>query len=162
MGDVLVVGGTGMLAGVVDQLVADGHRVLLPSRHPGEGRPGVVAFAADWSDPSALRDAVTAHLDGALDRVVVWCHHPYRPEVTAVLAPLLESSGSPVVEVWGSTALTDLWDHRPDATSIHVMLGHRQLDDGTSRWLTNDEISAGVIDALQRPAGSTLVIGSLD
>jgi len=151
-----------MLTGVVDRLVADGHRVLLPSRHPDESRPGVVAFAADWSEPSALKDAVAAHADGTLDRVVVWCHRPYRHEVTAVLAPLLESSRAPVVEVWGSTALTDLWDHRPDGTSVHVMLGHRQLDDGTSRWLTHREISDGVIDALQRPAGSTLVIGSLD
>lgn len=162
MGDVLVVGGTGMLAGVVDRLVAEGHRVLLPSRHPGEGRPGVVPFAADWSDPAALRDAITAHVIGDLDRVVVWCHRPYRPDVIAVLAPLLESSRSPVVEVWGSTALTDLWDHRPDSTAIHVMLGHRQLDDGTSRWLTHEEISDGVIEALQRPSGSTVVIGSLD
>lgn len=162
MGDVLVLGGTGMLTGVVDRLVAEGHRVLLPSRHPGDGGPGVVPIAADWSDPAAMKEAIAARVDGDLDRAVVWCHRPYRHRINRMLAPLLASSLAPVVEVWGSTALTELWDHRPDGSSIHVMLGHRQLDDGTSRWLTHEEISAGVIDAMRRPAGSTVVIGSLD
>lgn len=161
MGDVLVVGGTGMLSGVVDDLVERGHRVLLPSRHPVPSTPHRVSFLADWTDPPALVARVSDHLDGPLELAVVWCHRPHRTEVVDLVTPLLAPS-APVVEVLGSTALLDLWDQRPPHGSTFVMLGHRQLDDGTSRWLTHAEISAGVVGALDRGPGATVVVGSLD
>lgn len=161
MSDVLVVGGTGMLAGLTEALADQGHRVLVPSRHPERASERTVSFAADWSDPESLRDAIEERVEGTLDLAVIWCHRPYRSDVVDLIAPLM-SSGGRVVEVLGSTALADLWDQRPTNGSIFVMLGNRQLDDGTSRWLTHEEISGGVLGALDRPSGSTVVVGSLD
>ena len=59
----LVLGGTGMLAGVAAALLDDGWHVVLPSRRRpaipatngnGHGAPWV---KADWSDPAALAAA---------------------------------------------------------------------------------------------------------
>lgn len=161
MSDVLVVGGTGMLAGVVDELARRGHRVLVPSRHPAAATDRIVPFQADWSDPQVLLSLVRDRLDGPLEKAVVWCHRPHRAAIVDGVRDLLAADGR-LIEVLGSTTLAQLWDRRPPAESVFVMLGHKQLDDGTGRWLTHDEIGSGVVGSLDRPAGTTVVVGSLD
>lgn len=153
----LVVGGTGMLRGVSEHLARRGavsvvgrsERVLSMPVHP---------IRVDWSDTAALeralRDAVASW--GPIRLAVCWIHST-APEAPFVVARAAADEASPVeyVQVFGSSADTEMapkeeWRRRlsawPGIRYRRVILGRHG-----DRWLTNEEISAGVIDALSRP-----------
>src|SRR5690606_40487810 len=92
----VVLGGTGMLAGVASRLVDDGWLVVLPSRRysplpdyaePGSGR--ALWVQARWERPERLaRDTANA-LGGKADLLVAWVHNEYRRSVLFAVEPLL-------------------------------------------------------------------------
>ncbi|MEO1279563.1 MAG: short-chain dehydrogenase [Planctomycetota bacterium] len=167
----LVVGGTGMLAGLVESLASAGWSVAVLAR--GRERldavarhPNVAALQADYRDLEAFETAVRTALPVGL--VVAWIHS------TAPLAPLCLAR---LVE-------------RPDATvEYHHVLGHadgrgyeaphvedfaalpgidyRQVVLGEvrersgTRWLTHDEIASGVLRAI-RSGEATNYVGTTD
>lgn len=154
----LVLGGTGMLAGVASSLVREGWLVVLPSRRysplaadePASGR--ALWVEARWERPQRLaRDAAKA-LGGPVDLLVSWVHGGYRLPVLEAVAPLL-APGAPVVEVHGESA-GDPLGKLPDATlaghpTQQVVLGYVREGNRT-RWLTHAEIVDGVLVAVQR------------
>src|SRR5690348_9052111 len=96
----LVLGGTGMLAGVAATLLDDGWQVVLPSRR----RPATPTTTnghaarwvkADWTEPAALVAAAAEALDGPADLLVAWVHREVRIPVLQAVAPLL-ADGAPV------------------------------------------------------------------
>ncbi|MEU5696981.1 hypothetical protein [Actinosynnema sp. NPDC020468] len=173
----LVLGGTGMLKGCVEDLVAGGWRVVLPSRRPAPGI-GVAAraavggrghrpvhaevrdlprvaptwVAADWTRPDDLADRVRAGLDGPVDLLVAWVHQSYREAVLRAVAPLL-APDAPVVEVHDSGA-----PHPVRGMPDPVLDGHptQQVVLGfvrhgaTVRWLSHEEAGEGVRQAVRR------------
>jgi hypothetical protein len=154
----LVLGGTGMLAGVAAALLDDGWHVVLPSRRRpgtpatnGNGH-GAVWVKADWTVPDALADAARNALGGPADLLVAWVHREVRTGVLRSVSSLL-APGAPVVEVHGSASANPvggcpepiLHDH----PTQQVVLGYVRHA-GRTRWLTHDEISAGVVDAVRR------------
>lgn len=156
----LVLGGTGMLAGAAASLLEDGWHVVLPSRRRpalpatnGHGRPHVALWVqADWTDPVALADSAKVALDGPADLLVAWVHRGVRTGVLRAVESLL-AAGAPVVEVHGSASANPVGGC-PDAVlpghpTQQVVLGYVRHA-GRTRWLTHEEISAGVIDAVQR------------
>jgi hypothetical protein len=147
----LVLGGTGMLAGAAAALLDDGWHVVLPSRRQ-PATSGAHWVKADWTNPSALADAVGDALGGPADLLVAWVHREVRTGVLRAVAPLL-APGAPVVEVHGSASANPLGGC-PDAVlaghpTQQVVLGYVQHA-GRTRWLTHQEISAGVLDAVHR------------
>jgi NAD(P)-dependent dehydrogenase (short-subunit alcohol dehydrogenase family) len=167
----LVLGGTGMLAGCAAALLADGWKVVLPSRRPRFGlaakaalvpqghRPtGVVEaarlreIAADWARPDELADRVRAVLDGPADLLVAWVHSTYRDSVLRAVAPLL-APHAPVVEVHDSGAVHRVHGLPEPVIDGHptqqVVLGHVKHGAGT-RWLSHKETSDGVLAAVHR------------
>lgn len=156
----LVLGGTGMLAGVAAWLVEHGWLVVLPSRRyspiPADGpfAPGARALwvQARWERPRRLaRDAARA-LGGPADLLVSWVHGGYRLQVMEAVAPLL-APGAPVVEVHGESA-GDPLGALPGATlaghpTQQVVLGHVR-EGKRARWLTHAEVVDGVLEAVQR------------
>src|SRR5262245_22507734 len=103
----LVLGGTGMLAGVATALLDDGWYVVLPSRRRpgtpatnGDGR-GAHWVKADWTMPDVLADAARDALGGPADLLVAWVHREVRTGVLRAVVPLL-APRAPVVEVHGS------------------------------------------------------------
>ncbi|MFI9011704.1 hypothetical protein ACIGNX_31155 [Actinosynnema sp. NPDC053489] len=130
----LVLGGTGMLKGCADELLARGWHVVLPSRRPeralgsaaraalrgrghvpqggggperhegGGGSERRVAVAADWARPAELADRVREVVDRPADLLVAWVHASYRDAVLRAVEPLL-APGAPVVEVHDSGAI---------------------------------------------------------
>jgi len=156
----LVLGGTGMLAGCAEALVADGWHVVLPSRRyapvpigAGNGdHHAAVWVRADWFDPAALARDAGAALGGPADLLVAWVHREVRPSVLRAVAPLL-SPGAPVVEVHGSASANPVGGCPEPVLTGHptqqVVLGFVRHA-GRTRWLNHQEIAAGVLDGVRR------------
>ncbi|WP_309114595.1 hypothetical protein [Saccharothrix sp.] len=168
----LVLGGTGMLKGCADELLAQGWQVVLPSRRAGSG-PGSAALRAlggrghvpqeaqgnqptlveaDWSRPEELANRVRAALKAPADLLVAWVHASYRVPVLEAVAPLL-APDAPVVEVH------DIGDINPrEGVRDPILPGHptQQVVLGfvrhgsTTRWLSHEETSVGVLEAVHR------------
>jgi hypothetical protein len=159
----LVLGGTGMLAGCAEALVADGWHVVLPSRRyapipavegngNGNGHRKALWVAASWSEPDALADGAARALGGPADLLVAWVHRTERVSVLRAVAPLL-ADGASVVEVHGSASANPVGGCPDPVLDGHptqqVVLGFVRHA-GRTRWLTHQEISAGVLDGVRR------------
>jgi len=117
-------------------------------------------LALDWNEPDEFLHAVQVHLAQTEppDLVVAWIHDD---ELAIRFAASLTESRCHLFHVVGS-ADTDpsriaasLSGRLRSASVVYhqVILGYVETDQGT-RWLTNDEISKGVLDAiaLARPS----------
>jgi NAD(P)-dependent dehydrogenase (short-subunit alcohol dehydrogenase family) len=158
----LVVGGTGMLSGVVAELVRDGWHVVVPSRRyapipldlpesAGDDRQAIW-IEADWSMPRSFAERADKALGGRADLLVAWVHDAYREDVLAAITPLL-ARDAVVVEVRGGAAAAPHCGRPEPSLPEHetqlVVLGFVRDGEGT-RWLTHREISEGVLDAVRR------------
>lgn len=141
-----------------------------------------VAF--DWRDADAARRSVEHALKtrGPCDLAVLWVHDSGARALDAIVETLVAhadaaSSTVRLVHVLGSSAddpnafaddaKPELLRREAPPRSVRyeqVVLGFMIEDpprggggSGVSRWLTNDEISAGVIDAIERPSIRTTV-----
>lgn len=155
----LVVGGTGMLAGVLKGLLDAGEQVYSVSRHaPKQRHERLHPLLLDYHDLDALQAALQAH--APFDRAVVWIHS------SAPAAPLVvaEAVQGDYFHVLGSAAADPA---RPDPArrsrfeglGVHyqeIILGFQPVQGG-SRWLSHAEISAGVWQALQNPSPRSVV-----
>ena len=157
----LVVGGTGMLSGVVAELVRDGWQVVVPSRRyapipldlpESAGDPQAIWIEADWSMPESFAERADRALGGKAELLVAWVHDAYREDVLAAVAPLL-AEDAVVVEVRGAAAAQPHSGRPEPSLPEHdtqlVVLGFVRDGEGT-RWLTHREISEGVLDAVRR------------
>lgn len=152
----VVVGGTGMLAGVVEALAEDGLSVVVPSRRgwrsvvPSRGE--VRSVRARWQEPDELATSVRSALVAPVELMVAWIHTPHREPVLTALAPSL-ATAAPVVEVWGSAGADPLATLPVPTLRDHpthqVVLGYARSASGP-RWLTNSEIADGVSTATKR------------
>lgn len=180
----VVLGGTGMLAGCAAELLEQGWQVVLPSRRPRFGmaaqqalgprghlptqRPKPRPVAADWARPDELATQVRDALDGPVHLLVAWVHATYREPVLRAVGPLL-APHAPVVEVHVSSGIHPV-SGLPDPVleghpTQQVVLGHIRHGN-TTRWLTHEETSVGVLDAVHRAvegkAPSTHQVGEVD
>ena len=150
---ILVVGGTGMLSGLCKALAEDGGRLSLLSRRAS----ALGGFDCDYHDEAAFAAALKAAVDrsGPIDLAVAWFH------TLKIPAPrrLAERVRGRMFQVLGSAAADPGHPRRletarkvaeglPDCAVRQVVLGFK-VEDGRSRWLTNDEISAGVLAAIR-------------
>jgi hypothetical protein len=156
---ILVVGGTGMLAGLTEALASDGGRLSHLSRHASRsGRPGITGYDVDYYDEAAFVAALDAA--GPIDVAVAWLHSVTIPAARR----LAERVGSPqapgrLFQVLGSATGDPAHpDRLATAASVaadlpycrlrQVVLGF-EIEDGQSRWLTDPEIAAGLLDAVR-------------
>ena len=141
-GHALVVGGTGMLAALTCGLAAGGHQVTSVARHATRLGEGVTPVAQDYRGTEGLSAALARAIEerGPIELAVCWIHTdaPRAPRIVAdVLAP-----GARLVQVFG----TRVWplEHVP----LHLAYRQVQLGSVDGRWLTHEEISSGVLDAV--------------
>ncbi|CAN5913485.1 hypothetical protein BH23ACT10_BH23ACT10_09740 [soil metagenome] len=157
-----------MLRFAVYDLLAEGARVVLVARRPGLAgtQPGLLAVAADWTDPGGFATTVGSALgDVRPAEALLWVHSPYAARVHAALDPLLHPHAV-VVQLYGSAA-SDLrsvpvpTEYGPPRCYRRVVLGYVDEPDAGTRWLTDREISDGAVAALRDPA-SRWIVGRVD
>lgn len=159
----LVVGGTGMLADTSLWLVSQGYHVSVIGRNRGRmgqliGRstnqsqmtPILVDYNDDFQLIQALKSSV--EINGPIQLVVAWIHSYAERALQLISQEIAQSNESwKLFHVLGSsTNLTEMKEEVkiPDSCQYHqVQLGF-VIENGHSRWLTNKEISQGVIEAI--------------
>ena len=154
---VLIVGGSGMLAGLARALCEHADRVSILARNEKRIRAvsdAVEPVVCDYNDGVALAEALS--LIEAPDLVVAWIHGR-APQARRAFAECLAAEGR-FVQVLGSAFADPAHPESlagmaraVDALPIDyqaVVLGF-VVEKGSSRWLSNDEISAGVLAAIE-------------
>jgi hypothetical protein len=172
-GHALIVGGSGMLAGLCRALLDHGDTVSVMARNEARIRaiaPPIRPLVCDYNNRDALAVALaadkTAH--GAPDLLVAWVHGRapgLRRDLAEAVAP-----GGRFVQVLGSAHGDPARPDRLEAMKAvarglpvvyqAVVLGFVARAGG-SRWLTHAEIAAGVFSALETEA-SPVVVGTLE
>lgn len=173
----LVVGGTGMLRGVVEHLLAEGSQVTVMARsrrafggleRSVQANAGALScIAVDYTDDRGFATALGEAFEqrGSPLRAVAWIHDSTAPASLGILTHTLAGAQRPTMlwEVVGSV------DDSPDAIAAQRrkrsrvgFLDHRQVVLGYApgppwRWLTDGEISEGIIAALNDDRASTTV-----
>jgi hypothetical protein len=163
-GHTLVVGGTGMLSELVRALAGDGERLSLLSRQ-ASAAAGDDGFDCDYHDQDGFRDALDRAVarSGPIDLAVVWFH------TLKIDAPRLvaERVAGRMVQILGSATADPAHPERlefaqqivaglPGCDLRQVVLGFK-VEDGQARWLTNTEISQGVLEAVGADRSLTIV-----
>ncbi len=168
-GNALIIGGTGMLDQTTKFLTQNANKVFVLSRHAEDyvrrdNISNLNALVCDYSDAKQLDKILRASCEahGAVDLAVCWIHS-CASDARRVVARALSSHGR-YIEVSGSASSrvnkTDQSFLGSEQKYQNVCLGF-VADEGGSRWLTNDEISDGVVEAILSGARSH-VVGQLE
>ena len=162
---VLIVGGSGMLAGLARKLVDWSEQISVMARNERRIRAiaeNIVPVVCDYNDGAALSEALS--LISAPDLVIAWIHGR-APNARRALAECVAADGR-FIHILGSAhgdpghpeRLGEM-EKAVDGLPIDyqaVVLGFvRQT--GASRWLSNDEISAGVFAAIETEQALAIV-----
>ncbi len=164
----LVVGGSGMLAGLCVTLAAGGRQVTVVGRDRGKldrvaGRdPRIHALSVDYEDVPAFAAALAevAAERGPVMLAVCWIRS-WAPESLLAAADSVAPSGR-LFHVLGSQR-SDASDSVIAELQSREELHYRQVqlggidDGGGRRWLTNEEIAGGVAAAVAADQKSFLV-----
>jgi NAD(P)-dependent dehydrogenase (short-subunit alcohol dehydrogenase family) len=161
----LIVGGSGMLAGLCRSLCEQSDRVSVLARNEKRIRAiakDIEAVACDYNDGVVLAETLAA-LEPP-DLVVAWIHGR-APQARRALAECVRAEGR-FVQVLGSAHGDPSHPERlaemmraADGLPIDcqaVVLGF-VVENGKSRWLNNAEISAGVLAAIESAAPLSIV-----
>ncbi|MHC4821539.1 MAG: Rossmann-fold NAD(P)-binding domain-containing protein [Planctomycetota bacterium] len=166
MDHALVIGGSGMLAGVTRALGERGP-VTVVARELGAlerlRTATVTPLPMDYTDGDqlhgGLRSAVARH--GPVDLCVAWIHST-APEAPLDVARYVQgryfhvlgsASADPTSNVTGSRAAFEALG----GVDYHEVILGFVRESGGSRWLTNEEICAGVLEAVDAPAARRVV-----
>jgi hypothetical protein len=169
LGDVLIVGGTGMLAGLTRRVAMRSRSLTLIARRPDAlaVELGARPVSLDWTDALSAQRALEA-LRNTFDLVISWLH-----DDAVLLARWCEEaarSHGRSVRIHGSLSIDPAVrarrdpDPRPGIARQTVILGwfaDPSAEDG-QRWLTDAEICAGVWQAVDDPSKRLTVIGSMN
>jgi hypothetical protein len=181
-GHALVVGGTGMLRGLVLGLAEIGWTVSVVARRAGrltalrrsaQSRRGHVwPVAQDYRDEAGLRKRLAEALDlhGPVSLAVCWIHSPVAgPLGTLVDCLRVHAHPCRLFHLLGSVAqnptrpvsgVSEMIDAAPWIRYREVILGFK-ADGRRSRWLLDEEVAGGIMEAILRDARRT-VIGTVE
>jgi molybdopterin-guanine dinucleotide biosynthesis protein A len=145
----LVVGGTGMLAGLTTTLAARGHPVTVVARRPAD--LGVAQLALDYRDAAGLARGLEHAVAerGPIELAVLWVHTD-GPAVPAAVARATAPGGR-VLQVFG----TRVWPL--EGVPAHVAYRQVVLGSIDGRWLADAEIAAGVLAAIDADVPVSIV-----
>lgn len=160
----LVIGGTGMLASTSLWLVSQGYQVSIIGRNPFRmeslisksiDQTAITPILVDYSDEVILKEKLKLVIqkNGPIELVIAWIHSYARNTLDTISQEVSnQTEGWRLFHVLGSSKDLDEIKKEvnvPDSCQYRqVQLGFI-LESGRSRWLTNEEISQGVIDSVQ-------------
>ncbi|WP_078382242.1 short-chain dehydrogenase [Sutcliffiella halmapala] len=169
----LVIGGTGMLKNTTLWLTEQGYHVSVIARNSNKMKrlmmecntPNFITpILLDYKNSEELKEQLMK-LQGKIDLVVAWIHSD-APDALGIVTSTLASDQEKweLYHVLGSSAnISDIKKNVqvPENCSYHqVQLGFI-LQGESSRWLTNEEISSGVIAAIES-GRAVSVVGVLE
>lgn len=119
----------------------------------GPGTGGTAHWVgATWSEPAELAARSAKALGGRADLLVAWLPTPVRTAVMRAVAPVLAPDAA-VVEVHNSGSADPIGGCPEPVLADHptqqLVLGYR-VEGERTRWLTHQEMVAGVLDAVRR------------
>lgn len=167
----LVIGGTGMLAQATLELSRNGYRVSVIGRSEqkmqqllDQNRNQLMPVFVDYSNTKAFAaELIKIQQQGPIQLIIAWIHASGSNVIPCLSEILPASVPCKLVHVTGSSSKLYRFQVNvdfPDQISYHqVQLGFK-FENGVSRWLTDEEISTGVINAVQDNK-SYQVIGTL-
>jgi hypothetical protein len=168
----LVVGGTGMLAGVSLWLTENGCHLSVIARNPHKMNTliskspssSITPLFVDYTNENKLRTEIqrTIRQYGPIQLAVAWIHSTGKNALDIIAEEISKTGGQnwKLFHVVGSS--TNL---EAAINSVKIPRGclYRQvqlgfvIENGTSRWLTHDEISNGVIAAIRHDKPLSIV-----
>ena len=165
MKNALVVGGTGMLSEASIQLAKEYVIVGVIGRTEVKmdsvvGNKNIVPLLVDYSDSKAL-DATLSNFSkkyGKAELVVSWIHGT-SPGATQIVAKYCSTDFYEITGSFKSSNYSLSLEHEKEIAIMGLNYHRIVLDKINGRWLTNAEISQGVLGAI-RSAATESVIGS--
>ncbi|MCL6455036.1 MAG: short-chain dehydrogenase [Alicyclobacillus sp.] len=168
---VLTIGGTGMLLGATKWLLKQGHTVSVVSRRAeqvcrGDWAVNTHPISVDYRHTQELRGRISQALSlyGPVELAVLWIHSD-APDAFSVIADEVSRAATApwrLFHVRGSMAHV-----HPESPSVPLNCRYRQVilgfvrETGTSRWLTHEEISDGLVRAITADC-ERLIVGALE
>lgn len=168
---ILIVGGTGMLKEASLYYANQNFNVSVIARAKSNKlknlaqHPNIIPVEVDYSNGILLQKQLQETIDqhGPLQTVISWIHG-YAQSAHQVIGEMIYSSPCHYFHLLGSgnlEALQKSMNINPlqNFSNIHyhrIVLGHL-----SNRWLTHQEISQGVIHAVEEKE-DTYIIGSID
>lgn len=172
----LVIGGTGMLSNVSLWLLEKGYHVSIIARNPKRMEKliektkftkFVTPILVDYTDNKKLQEKVidTIHQNGHIDVVVAWIHSSGEGALPMIAEEVSKRESEwNLYHVLGSSSNIEAIKRNAsmprNCLYRQVQLGF-VIEEAYSRWLTNEEISNGVIDAIQTEA-QTITVGVIE
>jgi NAD(P)-dependent dehydrogenase (short-subunit alcohol dehydrogenase family) len=167
----LVIGGTGMLSDVSLWLVSEGYHVsvigrdeerLKQLRSRVQDSTCITPIAVDYHQEESLREKIrtTVAKNGPLELVVAWIHSPFKNVLESITLEVANPKQWSLFHVIGSranaTKLRADLNRAVNCNYRQVQLGF-MVEGQNSRWLTHEEISEGVIEAILKETQYHLV-----
>lgn len=177
IGNVLIFGGTGMLAKATGWVITHANETIVYGRNQARlnqiknkyNGSGLEVRELDYQDTKALKREIKSAYkqSGSIDLVIAWIHSTAPKAIPTIKQQIsqLQSHQWSLLHIKGSnrnlsSIVTSDLDHSMNCHVREVRLGF--IYDGiSSRWLTHEEISNGVIQAIQEEKEITTV-GTLE
>lgn len=165
---VLVIGGTGMLAGVSTWLVHEGYHVSIIGRCPIKHQQvkekvsdlaTITSIAVDYTNLSELKLQVEKTLkdNGPISTLISWSHSLESLQTIVGILSKQQIQWE-LLHVKGSRKYfhDDVLDIPANCQAKSVYLGF-VLEGDHSRWLNHGEICNGIIESLQKHTASSMI-----
>ena len=156
----LVIGGTGMLSGVSIWLSENGYHVSVIGRNPkkmqqllDQNPSQMTPLFVDYTNNEELAKQFhrIQKKNGPIHLVIAWIHSTGQNVIPCLTECLSRSEPWKLFHVNGSSSNLD---EIKEKTKVPIRVNYQQIllgfkiENGISRWLTNEEISTGVIEAI--------------
>lgn len=164
----IIIGGTGMLAEASRAIATKSTAMILIARSPEKLAKDlkVPSISMDWNDAHSIEKALNAlRQEAPADCLISWIHDTGLPCLPDFENFLKKEGRS--IRVHGSAAGDPRDGIKTDPAAPkgvfrqNVVLGWVKEEGGQKRWLTNREISSGVIEAFSHPQQSAFIVGQL-
>jgi hypothetical protein len=169
----LIVGGTGMLANATRFVRARSEHVTLVSRRANKAAAGLAvlpteACSLDWRNTANFAAQLLPRIASLPpDLSLLWIHGNGHRTLLWLLGQLMicpvlivhvlgSASGDPRIN---DPEINAILNNSPRMRYVTVVLGSKSLPDGGRRWLTDEEISLGTVEAIQ--TARNVVVGEI-